>query len=254
MTPNFQQALRATALAVATLVGGAALAAPVQSRNIVIVPDAFVDGSSWHVVHDILSSKGYRVSVVPAPHTSLEDDIAITRRILFQQVGKVVLVGHGIGGSVISHAGNGDKVRALVYVAALAPEVGENALQLIRAVPAEGSSMKPDFSGFYWTERARWHADLGADLSANRANFFAASQVPLSQVFLGTPGYAAVWHNKPTYAIVATQDRFLSPETQQMMYQRAHARVSELDGSHAVPASRPEDVAKVIEQAAIDTF
>ena len=249
--------MTAAALSVAMQFAGAA---PVEgaalplARNIVIVPDAFTDGSSWHVVHDILSHKGYRVTVVPATHTSLDADVSMTRRILFQQIGKVVLVGHGIGGSVIGHAGSGAKIGALVYVAALAPEVGENALQLLRAVPTQGAAIKPDWSGVYWADRARWQSDFGADLSPNRASFFAASQVPMYQDFAGTPSYAALWHSKPSYAIVASADRFLSPETQRMMYQRAHAKVVELAASHAVHVSRPEDVAKVIEQAALDTF
>jgi hypothetical protein len=242
-------------LVLAPQLGNAAAAAPAATgRNIVIVPGAFIDGSGWHVVHDILSHKGYKVTIVPTSHASLEDDIAITRRVLFQQVGNVVLVGNGIGGSVISHAGSGAKVKSLVYVAALVPEVGENAGQLMRANPAASTAIKPDFSGFHWVDRARFHEDFAADLTANRAAFLAASQVPVSQAFLGTPGYAAVWHQKPSYAMVATKDRILAPDTQRMLYRRAQAHVVEVAASHAVQVARPEDVASLIERAALDTL
>jgi pimeloyl-ACP methyl ester carboxylesterase len=247
--------LSSAVLAVMTASAGVQAApALVARKNIVIVPGAFIDGSTWHVVHDILANKGYNVTVVPATHVSLDDDVSLTRRALSQQVGKVVLVGNGIGGAVISHAGDGGKVSALVYVAALVPEVGENPLQLLRALPAAASSIKPDWSGVYWADRAHWREDFGADLSPNRANFLAASQTPVTQLFMGTSAHAAVWHHKPSYAVVATADRVLNPDTQRMMYSRAHAKVTEIAGSHAVHVSRPEDVARVIEQAAIDNL
>ena len=247
--------LAGAALAAATASFGAH-AAPLLTaqKNIVIVPGAFIDGSSWHVVHDILNKKGYHVTIVPAAHVSLDADVELTRRALFQQVGKVVLVGNGIGGAVISHAGDGGKVASLVYVAALAPEVGENPLQLMRALPAAATSIKPDWAGIWWADRSKFHEDFGADLTANRANFMAASQIPVTQQFLGTAAHAALWHKKPSYGIVATNDRVLNPDTQRSMYKRAHAKVVEVAGSHAVHVSRPEDVAKVIEQAAIDTL
>ncbi|MEH6434728.1 alpha/beta hydrolase [Massilia sp. DD77] len=242
------------ALVLGPACGIAAPAAPAAGRNVVIVPGAFIDGSSWRVVHDILYHKGYRVSIVPVSHATLEDDVAATRRVLAQQTGKVVLVGGGIGGAVIGHAGQGDKVKALVYVAALAPEVGESAGQLLRAIPAASTGARPDFSGLYWFDRDKFHEDLVADLSPNRAWFLAASQVPVSQHFLGTQSYAAVWRKKPSYAVVATRDRVLHPDSQRMMYKRARARITELDTSHAVQLARPEDVAAVIERAALDTF
>lgn len=248
----------------ASILHGAAAAAPAaaapapapakQLRNIVIVPGAFVDGSGWHVVHDILSQKGYKVTVVQTRNDSLDEDIALTRRILFQQFGKVVLVGSGVGGMVITHAGTGAKVKSLVYVAALVPEVGESSGQLIDANPAATRAIQADFSGYQWFDRARFHEDFAADLTVNRANYMAASQAPISQVYLGTPAYSAVWHQKPSYAIVATRDRILNPDAQRMMYQRAHAKVVEMDASHVVYMSRPEEVANVIERAAVETF
>jgi pimeloyl-ACP methyl ester carboxylesterase len=256
MSHRSSAALAALVLAAASF-HAAAAAAPApgkQLRNIVIVPGAFADGSGWHVIHDILSQKGYKVTVVPASHNSLDEDIALTRRILFQQFGNVVLVGSGIGGAVINHAGTGAKVKSLVYVAAIVPEIGESAGQLIKSTPGATSAIQADFSGYYWFDRARFHEDFAADLTPNRANYLAASQVPVSQVFLGTPAYASVWHQKPSYAIVAAKDRVLNPDAQRTMYQRAHAKTIEIDASHAVHMSRPEQVADFIERAARETL
>jgi pimeloyl-ACP methyl ester carboxylesterase len=248
------------ALVLAPALGHAAAPAPAAGaaagtgKNIVIVPGAFIDGSSWHVVHDILSQKGYKVTVVPLSHNSLEDDIAVTRRVLAAQFGKVVLVGNGFGGAVIGHAGEGAKVKSLVYVAALAPQVGENAGQLMHAIPAASKAVTSDWSGYYWADRAHFHENFAADLSPNRAAFLAASQVPTTQAFIYTQAYAAAWRQKPSYAVVATQDRVLSPDTQRMMYKRAHAKVVEIDASHAVHMSQPEKVADVIARAALETL
>jgi pimeloyl-ACP methyl ester carboxylesterase len=251
----FAAAATATAAAAAALIApGAAHAALPAAKNIVIVPDAFIDGSSWHVVHDILKSKGYKVTVVPAYHDSLEADVAVTRRVLSNQIGKVVLVGAGTGGAVIGHAGDGEKVKSLVYVAALAPQIGENASQLLQAIPTGAVFARPDWAGYYWADREHFQENFAADLSPNRAAYFAASQVPTTQAFLYTSAYAAVWRQKPSYAVVATQDRVLHPDTQRMMMQRAHAKAIELAASHAVYVSHPEEVAALIERAAIETL
>lgn len=240
-------------LAAAALAPALAQAAPADTRNVVIVPGSFIDGSSWRVVHDILKHKGYQVTVVPLSHDSLDGDIAATRRVLFNQFGKVVLVGGGLGGAVIGHAGEGAKVKALVYVAALAPQVGENSGQLLDALPLEPAA-KADWAGYYWADRARFHQNFAADVSPNRAAYLAASQVPTTQAFVYAPAYAAAWRAKPSYAVVATQDRFLHPDTQRMMYKRARARTVEIASSHVVQLSHPEQVAALIERAAIDTL
>lgn len=231
-----------------------AQAAPAETRNIVIVPGAFVDGSSWHVVHDILKHKGYKVTVVPAAHDSLDDDIALTRRVLFNQFGKVILVGGGFGGAVIGHAGDGAKVKALVYVAALMPQVGENGGQLLDAIPVAAPAAKADWAGYVWADRDAFHQNFAADLTPNRAAFLAASQAPTTLAFYYAPAYQAVWRKKPSYAIVATKDRFLHPDTQRMMYRRAHAKTVEIASSHAVHLSNPEKVAALIERAAIENL
>lgn len=247
-----------TAIALAAGIAGSAHSAtPATSpaaTNIVIVPGAFIDASSWRVVHDTLRLKGFNVTVAQLPHTSLDDDIAIARKTIFQQFGNVIVVGNGIGGAVMSNVATGDKVKALVYVAALMPEVGETSLQLLSSMPGAGEGAKPDRAGFQYYDTARFHADLAADLTPNRVNFMAASQVPVSNVLLGTPSWFAVWHQKPSFGIVATQDRLVNPELQRWMYKRAGAKVTEIAASHAVQVSQPEAVAKVIEEAALSVL
>ncbi|MFK3971356.1 alpha/beta fold hydrolase [Pseudomonas sp. NPDC087358] len=226
-------------------------AAPAGAKNIVIVHGAFVDGSGWRVVHDILIHKGYHVSVVQQPHTSLDADVAATREILDQQIGPVVLVGHSSGGAVISIAGVRDKVKSLVYVAGLQPEVGESLSQLLGSMPAPSDDVKATRDGHLFFDRARFNADFAADMTTNRTDFMAASQVPVNLASFNTQIWAAAWHDKPTYGIVASDDRALSPDLQRWMYQRAGSKVTEIKASHSVYISQPEAVAKVIEEAAL---
>lgn len=247
---KFVSSLTIALVIVVPVAANAAAPVPAGAKNIVIVPDAFVDGSGWRVVHDILYHKGYKVTVVQAPHTSLEDDVTATRKILFNQVGKVVLVGHGVGGTVISNAGTGGKVKALVYVAALQPEIGENSAHLQASIPAPGYSVKTDWTGLKFFDTAKYHDDFAADVKENRTNFMAASQVPITHAHLYTPSTFAAWHDKPSYGIVATEDRVLNPDLQRWMYKRAGSKVTEVKASHAVYISQPEEVAKVIIDAA----
>lgn len=248
--------LTAAAAATFVLSGAAHAAAPAAptAKTIVIIPGAFIDASSWRVVHDTLRLKGFNVVVAQLPHTSLDDDIAIARKAIFQQFGNVVVVGNGIGGAVMSNVATGDKVKALVYVAGLMPEVGETSQQLLSSMPAAGEGVRPDRAGFQFYDPARFHADLAADLTPNRVNFMAASQVPVSNVLMGTPSWFAMWHQKPSFGIVATQDRLVNPDLQRWMYQRAGAKVTEIAASHAVQVSQPEAVAKVIEDAALSVL
>ena len=226
-------------------------ASPAGAKNIVIVHGAFVDGSGWRVVHDILIHKGYHVSIVQQPHTSLDADVAATREILDQQVGPVVLVGHSSGGAVISIAGVRDKVKSLVYVAGLQPEVGESLSQLLGSMPSPSDDVQATQDGHLFFDRARFNADFAADMTTNRTDFMAASQVPVTLASFKTQIWAAAWHSKPSYAIVASDDRALSPDLQRWMYARAGSKVTEIKASHAVYISQPEAVAKVIEDAAL---
>jgi pimeloyl-ACP methyl ester carboxylesterase len=243
-----------TAVALAACLSGAAHAAAPVAKNIVIVPGAFIDASSWRVVHDTLKLKGFNVTVAQLPHTSLDDDIAIARKTIFQQFGNVVVVGNGIGGTVMSNVATGDKVKALVYVAGLMPEVGETSRQLLASMPSAGEGVRTDWSGFQSYDPARFQADLAADLTPNRVGFMADSQVSVSNVLLTTPSWFAMWHQKPSFGIVATQDRLVNPELQRWMYKRAGAKVTEIAASHAVHVSQPEAVAKVIEEAALSVL
>lgn len=244
-------ALSATAAtASATAARADQAAPPAGAKNIVIVHGAFVDGSGWRVVHDILIHKGYRVSIVQQPHTSLDDDVAATRAVLDAQVGPVVLVGHSSGGAVISIAGARAKVGALVYVAGLQPDIGESIRQLLASMPAPSDDVRATQDGHLLFDRGRFGADFAADLSSNRSDFMAASQVPVTAAAFGTQIWAAAWHAKPSYGIVATEDRALSPELQRWMYRRAGSAITEIKASHAVYISQPEAVANVIEDAA----
>jgi len=241
----------AAPLLVSAQASAAAPVAPTGAKNIVIVHGSFVDGSGWRVVHDILIHKGYKVTVVQQPATNLDADVAATREILDQQVGPVVLVGHSSGGGVISAAGVRDKVKALVYVAALQPEVGESMGQLIASMPSPSDDIRPTRDGHLFFDRAKFATDFAGDLTTNRTDFMAASQPAATTATFGVQAWAAAWHNKPTYAIVATEDHALSPDLQRWMYKRAGSRVTEIKASHAVYISQPEAVAQVIEDAAL---
>ncbi|WP_439856088.1 alpha/beta fold hydrolase [Pseudomonas yamanorum] len=244
----------AIAMALATpLVASAADAAkpqPGTGKSVVIVPGSFVDGSGWRVVHDILIHKGYKVTVVHQGHESLAADVAEAREVLEQQVGPVVLVGHSSGGGVISIAGDRDKVKSMVYVSALQPEVGENMSQLLSSMPAPSNDIKQTRDGHLFFDRTKFNADFAADLTTNRTDFMAASQVPATTALFGGTVWAAAWHKKSTYAVVSTEDRALSPDLQRWMYKRAGSKVTEIKASHSVFISQPEAVAKVIEDAA----
>ncbi len=244
-------AATAMALGASTFASAAEPAAPAGAKNIVIVHGAFADGSGWRVVHDILIHKGYKVSIVQEPLTTLDEDVAATRDLIDKQEGPVVLVGHSYGGSVITVAGARPKVKALVYVAAFQPDVGESVAQLAASMPAPSNDVLATRDGHLFFDPAKYAADFAGDLSSNRTDFMAISQVPATTAaFGGTPAIAA-WHNKPTYAVVASDDRALSPDLQRWMYKRSGSKVTEVKASHVVYISQPEAVAKVIEEAAL---
>jgi pimeloyl-ACP methyl ester carboxylesterase len=219
-------------------------------KHIVLVHGAFADGSGWRSVADILTKDGYKVSIVQPPLTSLEDDVAATRRILDRQDGPVILVGHSYGGAIITEAGNHPKVAALVYVAAFAPDAGEVLGALLQKVPPASTGITPSEDGFLFLDPAVYAADFAGDLPRAEAEFMAVSQMPVAGKSFGTPINAPAWKEKPTYGIVATQDRMINPDLERFMYQRANAHVTEISGSHVVFISQPRAVADVIEQAA----
>jgi len=242
--------LVAAAAAVAVLSAPVAPARAEPVKNIVLVHGAFADGSGWRRVADILRKDGYTVSIVQEPETSLADDVAATNRILDRQSGPAVLVGHSYGGAVITEAGNNAHVASLVYVAAFAPDEGEKLGPLLGSIAPAATSTAPTADGYLMVDQAKFPMDFAADLPAAEAQFMAISQVPLNANVLGTPITAPAWKTKPSYAVVATQDRMINPDLERSMYKRAGAKVTEIKGSHAIFFSQPRAVANVIEEAA----
>ena len=222
------------------------------ARDIVIVHGALVDGSGWRAVHDILTEHGFHVTVVQEPLTGLAEDVEATKRVIDQQTGPVVLVGHSYGGSVITDAGADPKVGALVYVAALQPDKGETSGQLLSKFAAPNDAMRATSTPkkFFFISPAKYPQTYAADLPAADAQFMADSQQQLAEKALGEAISVAAWKTKPSYAILTTQDHVISPELQRWMYQRSGAKVTEVAASHAVFASQPAAVASVIEAAA----
>ncbi|WP_226941812.1 alpha/beta fold hydrolase [Pseudooceanicola spongiae] len=236
------------AVSVASL-AGAASAEPV--RNVVLVHGAFADGSGWKPVAEILQADGYTVSVVQQPMTSVADDVAATNRILDGQSGPAVLVGHSYGGAVITEAGNHANVASLVYVAAFAPAEGDVLGAMSEGTPPASHSITATSDGFLLVDPAQFPADFAADVPAATAEFMAISQIPMNGQIWGTPIGAPAWQYKPSFAVLTTSDRMINPDLQRSMYARAGSDVTEIDASHSVFLSHPQDVADVIEAAAV---
>jgi pimeloyl-ACP methyl ester carboxylesterase len=220
-------------------------------QNVVLVHGGFVDGSGWERVYGILREKGFRVSIVQNPTTSLADDVAATKRVLDQQDGPAILVGHSYGGVVITEAGNHPKVAALVYVAAFAPDEGESVASLI-ANPPPGAPVPPILppqDGFLLLDRAKFAESFAADLDPKVAAFRADSQVPWGMAALEGTVRKPAWRSKPSWYVVSTDDKMIPPPAQHAMSKRAGSSVSEVKASHAVYESQPAAVASAIERA-----
>lgn len=220
-------------------------------ENIVLVHGGFVDGSGWEAVYGALRKDGYRVSIVQNPTTSLADDVRATQRVLAAQSGPVILVGHSYGGVVITEAGNDSKVVGLVYVAAFVPDRGESVASLIaNTVPgAPVPPILPPRDGFLLLDRAKFAQAFAGDLDEGRAQFLADAQVPWGvEALAGSVGEPA-WRSKPSWYLVAMDDRMIPPVTQRSMATRAEATVVEVAGSHAVYVSQADAVAKLIATA-----
>jgi len=220
--------------------------------SVVLVHGGFVDGSGWESVYHILKKDGYNVSVVQNPTVSLTDDVAVTRRVIASQSGRVILVGHSYGGVVVTEAGNDPKVAALVYIAAFAPDAGESVGSLIKDPPpgAPVPPILPPQDGFLLLDRAKFATSFAADVDSEKAAFMADSQVPWGLDALGGAVSKPAWKSKPSWYLVATRDKMIPPPAQQFMAKRAGATVSEIAGSHAVYVSQPKAVAALIEKAA----
>jgi pimeloyl-ACP methyl ester carboxylesterase len=241
------------AMAAASVALLAAAVAPARAepvKNIVLVHGAFADGSGWRRVADILGKDGYTVSIVQEPETSLADDVAATKRVLDLQPGPTLLVGHSYGGVVITEAGNAPNVVGLVYIAAFIPDQGESALSLLATAPAANNDIRATKDDFLYLDPAAFRADFAADLSPAQANFMAHSQVMAAKGAAGAPVTAAAWHQKKSWALVATSDHNINPDLERSMAKRAGSQTIEVAGSHAVYMSKPNDVARLIELAA----
>ena len=221
-------------------------------RNVALVHGGFVDGSGWRGVYQALRGAGYTVSVVQNPTNSLAEDVAVTKRALAALDGPAILVGHSYGGVVITEAGNDAKVAALVYIAAFAPDAGESVAELIKN-PAPGAPVPPILppqDGYLFLDRARFAASFAADVDAETAAFMADSQVPWGLEALSGAVSKPAWKTKPSWYLVASDDRMIPPDAQRAMSKRAGSTVIEVGGSHSVYVSQPQAVAGLIERAA----
>jgi pimeloyl-ACP methyl ester carboxylesterase len=220
--------------------------------TIVLVHGGFVDGSGWEGVYRILKKDGYRVSIVQNPTTSLADDVAATKRVIAEQKGPAILVGHSYGGVVITEAGNDPSVKGLVYITAFAPDRGESVASLIKDPPpgAPVPPILPPQEGFLALDKTKFAASFAADVAPEKAEFMANSQVPWGVVALNGAVTEPAWKAKPSWYLVATDDRMIPPAAQRSMSKRAGSSVVEVKGSHAVYVTQPEAVAEFIQKAA----
>lgn len=243
--------MRKAAILAASLLTLATHPAPAQERaqNAILVHGAVMDGSGWRAVHDRLVEKGMRVTVVTLPLTSLEDDVDAVRRAIDRHEGGTVLVGSSYGGAVISVAGTDRKVEALVYVAALQPDTGESVAELNARWPMEAHPVDLG-NGTMIVDPEHFRADIAADLPEDETRFLAASQRPTSFKVYTTKLPEVAWREKPSFGIVATQDRTLDPAMIRFMYERSGAEVVELESAHLPHMSHPDAVAEVILKAA----
>lgn len=219
---------------------------------VVLVHGGFVDGSGWEDVYKILKKDGHDVGIVQNPTLSLAGDVAATKRVISAQNAPVILVGHSYGGAVITEAGNDPKVAALVYIAAFAPDTGESISTLIKDPPpgAAVPPILPPEDGFLLLDRAKFAASFAADMLPERAAFMADSQVPWGLEALNGAISNPAWKTKPSWYLVATEDKMIPPQAQQFMAKRAGATTDEVKGSHAVYVSKPGAVAALIQAAA----
>jgi pimeloyl-ACP methyl ester carboxylesterase len=223
-----------------------------SARNVVLVHGGFVDGSGWEAVYRILRRDGFTVSVVQNPTISLAGDVAATRRVIAAQDGPVILVGHSYGGVVITEAGNDPKVAALVYIAAFAPDQGESVATLIQNPPpgAPVPPILPPTDGYLLLDKEKFAASFAADVDLELAAFMADAQMPWGVDALSGTISEPAWRSKPSWYLIATEDRMIPPPAQRAMSSRAGATVAEVAGSHAIYVSQPAAVANLVATAA----
>ncbi|MDP3257838.1 alpha/beta fold hydrolase [Bosea sp. (in: a-proteobacteria)] len=251
------KSIRNTLLAAAA-VGSMSQAALAQTastaqpaKNVVLVHGAFADGSGWRSVYDLLTARGYRVTIVQNPLTSLEDDVAATKRALDRQDGPTILVGHSWGGTVITEAGVDPKVTGLVYVSALSPDAGETTAQQYEGfAPATEFVLDKARDGFAFVDRDKFKAGFAHDASDADVAFMRDSQVPINLSAFGTKLKAAAWRTKPSWAVIASEDKAFDQAMLDHMAKRIGAKVTKVSASHALFMTQAKVVADVIDQAA----
>jgi pimeloyl-ACP methyl ester carboxylesterase len=222
-----------------------------NALNVVLVHGGFVDGSGWESVYQILRKDGYRVAIVQNSTESLAGDVAATKLVLDELDGPAILVGHSYGGVVVTEAGNHPKVAGLVYIAAFAPDKGESVNELIKNPPpgAPVPPILPPRNGYLFLDKAKFHASFAADVDDEKAAFMADSQVPWGVEALKGAVSQPAWKGKPSWYLVATEDKMIPPAAQRLMSKRAGSTVVEEKGSHAIYVSKPQAVAALIQAA-----
>jgi pimeloyl-ACP methyl ester carboxylesterase len=220
--------------------------------NVVLVHGAWADGSCWAKVIPLLEAKGLRVTAAQIPLTSLEDDAAVTRRLLSNIAGPTVLVGHSYGGAVITAAGSAPNVKALVYVTAFGLDEGESLAGLAEQgpAPAGAAAVEPDAHGFLWINRAQFHNAFAADATAAEAAVMAVVQKPLAVASFTDKSGVPAWKSVPSWYLTCTDDQMIPPPAQDFMAQRMGATVRSVAASHAVFMAHPAEVAEIIGAAA----
>jgi pimeloyl-ACP methyl ester carboxylesterase len=223
-----------------------------STPTIVFVHGAWADASGWGASISALRDRGFAAIGFANPLRHLTNDAAYLRALLGTISGPIVLVGHSYGGAVISEAGTHEKVAALVYVTAFVPDADESVNTLISGFPADGPQppILPPRDGFLFLDKQRFHEAFAADVPADEAAFMADSQVPWGLDALGGPVTDPAWRSKPSWYLVATDDRMIPPVAQRSMAERCGAKVTEVPGSHAIYVSQPEAVAEIIKDAA----
>lgn len=233
------------------IAGGAVQAQAQPVQNIVLVHGAFVGGAGWRPVYDRLTHDGYNVALVQEPLTGFPQDVAATRRIIDQQNGPVILVGHSYGGAIITEAGNDKNVVGLVYIAAHALDNGETEASNGKKFPNSAHPFTKSSDGYLTIAPEYYHSDFAADLPAAQAGFEAHAQMPTNAAVFTANIPDPAWKNKPSWYMVAKADKIISPDLERMYAKRARSHTVEIAGaSHSVYQSHPDDVAKLIEQAA----
>jgi pimeloyl-ACP methyl ester carboxylesterase len=226
---------------------------PQHVRNIVLVHGAWADGSSWDKIIPLLQKKGFHVTAVHLPFTTLAEDAAAVKRMIALQDGPVLLVGHSYGGVVITEAGDDPKVAGLVYVAAFAPDLGQSAGDLNNQYPppSGGKEIRPDANGFLQLTDKGVAEDFAQDLTASEKELIAAIQGQVSGPNeLGAKVTSVAWKKKPTFYIVANHDRMIAPELEKKFSEQMHAKTIHIPSSHVPMLSHPVQVADFIASAA----